>query len=46
MKYHEKLRVLNKSYFNKIHIVLALWFTDMVFDTFEYELWTFFYSKS
>ena len=27
MKYHEKLRFLNKSYFNKICIVLVLSFT-------------------
>ena len=32
MKYHEKLRFLNKSYFNKIYIVLVLSFTFMAFD--------------
>ena len=32
MKYHEKLRFLNKSYFNKIYIVLVLSFTFMTFD--------------
>ena len=34
MKYHEKLRFLNKSYFNKIYIVLVLSFTYMAFDIF------------
>ena len=28
MKYHEKLRFLNKSYFNKIYVVLVLLQTD------------------
>ena len=34
VKYHEKLRFLNKSYFNKIYIVLVLSFTYMAFDVF------------
>ena len=34
MKYHEKLRFLNKSYFNKTYIVLVLSFTYMAFDIF------------
>ena len=34
MKYHEKLRVLNKSYFNKIFVVLVLSFNYMAFDIF------------
>ena len=34
MKYNEKLRFLNKSYFNKIYIVLVLSFTFMAFDIF------------
>ena len=34
MKYHEKLRFLNKSYFNKIYVVLVLSFTYMAFDIF------------
>ena len=34
MKYHEKLRLLNKSYFNKLYIVLVLSFTYIAFDVF------------
>ena len=34
MKYQEKLRFLNKSYLNKIYIVLVLSFTYMAFDIF------------
>ena len=34
VKYHEKFCFLNKSYFNKIYIVLVLSFTYMAFDIF------------
>ena len=34
VKYHEMFCFLNKSYFNKIYIVLVLSFTYMAFDIF------------
>ena len=38
MKHNEKLNFLNKSYFNKIYLVLVLSFTYMMADICFYQL--------